>query len=332
MAAPLPAPIEDDELADDRPDTVVLGHNIFKRFTDIYFRRAAGDGTPVMIVQLTDAPAALPIRALQREFGIADDSPDGLVLGMIGEALDFVGVLRPGDAFPPEVLSGSASWQPEPRHFELALARLRNGLVAWLPGGDGSVTEGAAFRDRLTEAFRAAARELGLPRPEDAVALVEELAGELAHIEYLREHLIVGMIRMQAVLAAIAPQMRADRNRSETVMQIIRLLNVAVERTRARFNEIDEQTGQVMEALRSLPAQRAMIRSTRDYLHRSWRAFEPILSRWTAIDPANPMGLRGAIEEAYAFLAPRYMNVQDWIDGGRRMGVPEKKQKNQMEW
>jgi hypothetical protein len=329
MAAPLPAPVDEDDREDERPDTVVLGHNVFKRFTDVYFRRAAGDGTPVMMVQLTDAPAALPIRALQREFAIPDDSPDGLVLGMIGEALDFVGVLRLGDAFPPEVLSGLASWHPEPRHVELALARLRNGLVAWLPGGSGVVEEGAAFRDRLAEAFRAAARELGLPRAEDAVALVEELAGELAHIEYLREHLIVGMIRMQAVLQAIAPQMRADRNRHETVMQVIRLLNVAVERTRNRFNEIDAQTAQVMEALRSLPAQRALIRSTRDYLHRSWRAFEPILSRWTAMDPANPLGLRGAVDEAYAFLAPRYMNVQDWIDGGRRSG---EKKKNQMEW
>jgi hypothetical protein len=319
-----------DDADDDRPAFVQLQHNIFSRFADVYFRRATGDGTPVMMVQLSDAPAALPLRALQREFGIGDDTQDGLVLGMIGEALDFVGVLRIGDPFPPEVLSGAASWQPEPRHFELALARLRNALVAWLPG-DAAPDRQAAFRDRLTEAFRAAARALDLPRPEDAVALVEDLAGELAHIEFLREHLIVGMIRMQQVLTAIAPQMRADRNRSETVMQILRLLAVAIDRMRVRFNEIDGQTEEVMSALRNLPAQRALIRSTRDYLHRAWRAFEPILSRWTAMDPAAPVGLRGAIEEAYAFLAPRYMNVQDWLDSGRRLGVPEPK-KNQMEW
>lgn len=307
MAALLATPDQDDA-TDLRPTAVALEHGIFRRFPDARFQRAAGDGTPVMVVALADAPAALPLRAIQREFAIADDSPDGMVLGMIAEALDFVGVLHVGDPFPPEVLTGDASWQPEPRHHALALVRLQQGLAG---GGDD-------FRAHLEAAFRAAARELGLARDEDAVGMVEELAQDLAHIEFLREHLIGGMARMQEVLAAVLPQLRADRNRSETLMQVGRLLGVAVGRTRARFAEIDAQTADVMAALRTLPAQRALIRSTRDHLHRSWRAFAPILARWTALDPAAPTGLRGAIDEAYAFLAPRYMNVQDWLDAKAR--------------
>jgi hypothetical protein len=342
MHTALTSPTCDDQ-ADDRPATVALAHGVFHRFDDVHFQRAAGDGTPVLVVHLADAPAALPIRAIQREFGIADDSADGIVLGMIGEALDFVGVLRIGDPFPPEVLSGNASWKPEARHFDLALGRLRTALVAWQsgqrPAPAGATSPGSAvnsdaavaFRDQLTAAFRAAADELGLRRAEDAVAMVEELAQELAYIEYLREHLIVGQIRMQTVLQAVLPQMRADRNRAETVAQIGRLLAVAIERTRTRFNEIDAHTTEVMDSLRSLPAQRALIRSTRDFLHRSWRAFAPILARWTAIDPAAPVGLRGAIDDAYAFLAPRYMAVQDWLDTGRRLQAAERKT-NQMEW
>lgn len=326
---------------DDRPSAVALGHKVFHRFQDVYFRRAAGDGTPVMVVQLSDSPATLPLRALQREFAIADDSPDGMVLGMIGEALEFVGVLRMGDPFPPEVLTGLASWEPEPRHFELALQRLRAGLVGWVSGQAPNATADAGqlariassngFRERVAEAFRVAARELELERSEDAVALVEDLAGELAHIEYLREKLMVGMIRMQTILTAVLPGLRADRNRSETAVQVGRLLQVAIDRSRARFDEIDSQTAEVMAALRNLPAQRSFIRSTRDYLHRSWRAFEPIVTRWVAIDPGAPSGLRGAIDEAYAFLAPRYMNVQDWLESGQRTRGLERKQ-NQMEW
>jgi hypothetical protein len=348
MIAAEPAEPWDDQ-ADDRPTIVTLAHGVFRRFPDAHFQRAAGDGMPVLMVQLADAPAALPLRAIQREFGIADDSPDGIVLGMIGEALDFVGVLHIGDRFPPEVLNGDASWQPDARHFELALGRLRNALVAWrteagkgvqarpadaaapqAAGGDVAGGQ-AGFRDHLTDAFRAAAAELGLARAEDAVAMVEDLAHELAHIEFLREHLIIGQIRMQNVLAAVLPQMRADRNRSETVVQVGRLLAVALERTRARFDEIDAQTAEVMATLRNLPAQRAFIRSTRDFLHRSWRAFGPILARWTAIDPAAPVGLRAAIDEAYAFLAPRYMAVQDWLENGRRFRAADRRP-NQMEW
>ena len=100
MIAAEPAEPWDDQ-ADDRPTIVTLAHGVFRRFPDAHFQRAAGDGMPVLMVQLADAPAALPLRAIQREFGIADDSPDGIVLGMIGEALDFVGVLHIGDRFPP---------------------------------------------------------------------------------------------------------------------------------------------------------------------------------------------------------------------------------------
>lgn len=339
MQAAATAPAPDD--LDERPSAVALGHKVFHRFKDIYFRRAAGDGTPVMVVQLSESPATLPLRALQREFAIADESPDGMVLGMIGEALEFVGVLRLGDPFPPEVLTGLASWEPEPRHFELALQRLRAGLVGWASGqanpagtDAGKLAQLAAssgFRERLADAFREAAGALSLERSEDAVALVEDLAGELAHIEFLREKLMVGMIRMHTILTAVLPSLRADRNRSETAMQVSRLLQVAIDRSRARFDEIDSQTAEVMAALRNLPAQRSFIRSTRDYLHRSWRAFEPILTRWLAIDPGAPTGLRGAIDEAYAFLAPRYMNVQDWLDSGQRARGLDRKQ-NQMEW
>jgi hypothetical protein len=326
-----------DEDDDDRPRAVSLAHPVFARFQDVYFRRAAGDGTPVMVVQLAEAPATLPLRALQREFAIPDDSPDGLVLGMIGEALDFVGVLRLGDPFPPEILSGLASWQPEKRHFELALSRLRAGLVAGLDSNADrgaqawrEVAARADFSQRLADAFRAAAAALGLARPEQVVAMVEELAGELAHIEYLRERLMAGMVRMQAVLTAVLPAMRADRNRLETAMHVSRLLAVAIERSRIRFDEIDGQTAEVMAALRNLPAQRAFISSTRDYLHRSWRAFQPILARWLAMDAAAPVGLRAAVDEAYAFLAPRYMTVQDWLDSGRRAETGAKE--NRMEW
>lgn len=333
MHHPVPAQSWNDQ-AEDRPTTVTLAHSVFRRFADAHFQRAAGDGTPVMVVRLSDAPAALPLRALQREFGIADDSQDGIVLGMIGEALDFVGVLNLGDPFPPEVLSGDASWQPEPRHFDLALGRLRTALVAWQAGGEDRLAAGAhgidppgaaagspGFQDHLTAALRAVAARLGLAGSEDAVALVEEMAHELAFIEFLREHLIIGMIRMQTVLQAVQPQLRADRNRSETLVQVGRLLAVAIGRTRARFAEIDAQTVDVVESLRGIQAQRALIRSTRDFLHRSWRAFAPILARWTAMDPAAPAGLRAAIDEAYAFLAPRYMAVQEWLDCSRRVGA-----------
>src|ERR1700749_4303519 len=102
-----------------------LNHPLFNRFGEPLFRRAETDGTPVMVVLLGEREAALPLRALQREFNIPDESEDGHMLALIAAALDFVTTLRPGDPLPPEVLSGEASWEPELQHRQLGLARLR---------------------------------------------------------------------------------------------------------------------------------------------------------------------------------------------------------------
>ena len=67
-----------------------------------------------MVVLLGEREAALPLRALQREFDIADESEDGRMLALIAASLDFVTSLRLGDALPAEVLSGEASWEPTP--------------------------------------------------------------------------------------------------------------------------------------------------------------------------------------------------------------------------
>ena len=57
------------------------------------------------------------------------------MLGLIAAALDFVSVVRVGDALPLEVCTGEASWEPSAMHLTLASTRLRMQLVAWLNVG-----------------------------------------------------------------------------------------------------------------------------------------------------------------------------------------------------
>ena len=59
------------------------------------------------------------------------------MLGLIAQSLDFVTLLRLGDPLPAEVLSGAASWEPDPLHLQLANARLQWQLVTWLNSGTG---------------------------------------------------------------------------------------------------------------------------------------------------------------------------------------------------
>ena len=55
-----------------RPGRCNLTHRVFTSFGEPLFRNAETDGTPVMVVKLGEKEAAIPLRSLQREFGIPD--------------------------------------------------------------------------------------------------------------------------------------------------------------------------------------------------------------------------------------------------------------------
>ena len=172
------------------PELCALEHRVFHTLTDVLFRRAEADDTPVMVMSLGERTAAVPLRALQRELGIAEDSPDGRMLGLIAQSLDFVTGLQLGDPLPTEVLDGRASWTPGRRPSRRGGARLRLQLAAWLrPEAAGVVMpdagslrrldEDPAMRQQINAAMEQAARDLGLADRGEVVRLLETLAEEL---------------------------------------------------------------------------------------------------------------------------------------------------------
>ncbi|HET6184815.1 MAG TPA: hypothetical protein VFA03_14630 [Acetobacteraceae bacterium] len=298
---------------------------MFRALGDPMFRRAEADGVPVMVVVLGDRQAALPLRAVQREFGIADDSPDGRMLTLIAQALDFVTALRPGDTLPNEVLTGEASWSPDPSHVAIVAARLRLQLVDWLTSGAESerarldpetllqIEDDPHLRAQVQTALARAAEELHLANAEAVLEKLEALARELGYIEALRERLLVRVRRMAERVERLARGWRGDAHHNETLTQVRRLAATAVAQTQARFDELDAQTGEVMAALRNAESQRAFIRTNRDWLYRSLRAWEPLLNQWDEAPAAIDQDTIRLIQRTYQFLAPRYMPVQEWL-------------------
>ncbi|HUN42776.1 MAG TPA: hypothetical protein VMU81_20985 [Acetobacteraceae bacterium] len=325
------------------PDRCVLRHRLFSRFGEPLFRRAETDGTPVMVVLLGDREAALPLRALQREFNIPDDSEDGRMLALIAAALDFVTTLRLGDPLPPEVLSGEASWEPEPQHRQLGLARLRLNLVAGLDPANApdhallapeeliAAAEEPALRPRLREAYRQAAEQL---KVSDAAIsqMLDSLAQELAYVEALRERLLVPVRGVSLKLARLAQGWRGDQAQLEKLVQVRRLNTTAVRNIGGRFEELDAQTGEVMAALRNLESQRTFIRSNRDWLYRTVRAWEPLLLQWEPIGTVYDQNVRAVLEHTYRFLAPRFMPVTEWLTASNPTARKQKAQERGMVW
>ena len=299
-------------------------HKVFTTLGDVRFRRSSTDGVPMMALMLGDREAQLPLASLRREFCIDKDSADGRMLDLIGSALDFVSSLQPGDQLPAEIRTGEASWQPSPNHMRLAATRLRLGLVAWMsPASRWAKTaqdeltllrlaDDPSLREEVHAVSIAVAGQLGLRDGADVIRLVEELSQELAYIEALRERLL-GRV---AGLCRRVGRLLHDRKRApgsfDTLSQVQRLISVACKQIVSRFEDVDAQTGEVGSLLRNVDNQRSFIRSNRDWLYRTQRAWEPVLDRWSRVAeiPAEEMG--ALLGVTYQFLAQRCMPATAW--------------------
>lgn len=315
-------------------------HPVFQKLDRVVFRPGEGDGQPVQATSLDDQVAALPLSRVQREFGIADSSPDGRTLALIARALQFVHELRLGDALPSEVLGGDASWQPEAVHLRYAASRLKLQLASWVSQGTEdriagvghdvvlAMVEDPAMRQQVQLAFAQAAQSLGLDNTEAVVALVEEAARELAYIEALRARLLQRVQALAGRLAALASGAGLGSSRLEVLIRVRRLMQLALGGLRERFDQLDAQTGEVMGLLRNREGQRAFIRGHRDWLYCSLRGWDPILTAWEEGGEASGEATWQRVMQTYRFLAPRYMPVQEWrvLDAARTTPTPTRAQ------
>lgn len=307
------------------PDRCVLQHRGFVALGQFTFRRSPADNMPVVVVPLGGRDAAVPLRALQRELAIPDDSEDGRMLALISESLDYIAGLQPGDPLPREVLTGEASWDPCASHRQRAVFRLRMQLVAWLAGETDNaalsaqallperIEQDPRLRAHLTEAFARAARSLDLVDSSAVVVLLEQVAEELAYIEALRDLLLWRVQHLTGRLDGLtAGGWRGDATRLDALTQVHRLAGIALRQIASRFAEVDAHTGEVIATLRNAEGQRIFIRSHRDWLHRSRLAWEPILHAWDDAPRRLDEAAWLLIGRTYQFLAPRFMPVQEW--------------------
>jgi hypothetical protein len=309
-----------------------LIHRLFHVVGTPIFRKSESDLIPVMAISFGEREAVLPLDSLQREFSIDPGSPDGLMLGQIAAALDFVSALRIGDPLPSEILTGAASWESDPQHRDIAATRLRLQLVDWLNTGAGAhraamdvgslllVADDPQLRRQVQQALTRAAETLGVESPLDIVERLAQLSDELAYIEALRDRLLRRVREMSGKVENLARGFRGGATQVETLGQVRRLSSVALRRIGTRFEELDRRTGDVITALRNVAGHQVFIRQQRDWLYRSQRAWEPILTEWDAASGLDE-GTLGLLGRTYRFLAPRFMPVKEWttaLSSGRQ--------------
>ncbi len=316
----------DTAIPSDEPDGAAhcrLNHRLFHVVEAPLFRKSESDLIPVMAISLGERKAVLPLQSVQREFGIDAASPDGVMLAQIAAALDFVSALRMGDPLPSEILTGAASWEPDPQHREIAAARLRLQLVDWLNTASGAhraamdvgslllVSDDPQLRQQVQQALTRAAEALGVGTPLKVVERLSQLGDELAYIEALRDRLLRRVRDMSGKVENLARGFHGGATQVETLGQVRRLSVVALRRIGARFEELDRRTGDVITALRNVAGHQVFIREQRDWLYRTQRAWEPMLIEWDSAGGLDE-GTLGLLGRTYRFLAPRFMAVQEW--------------------
>jgi hypothetical protein len=309
------------------PQTCQLAHRVFHAAPGVAFRRAAEDGALMMVMPLGEREAAVPMRAIQREFHIAPDSDDGRMLGLIETALDHVPSLALGDLLPSEILTGAASWAPAPHHLWQAAARLRAGLLEWLAPGRYPAREPMQMMEALAtdtelrasvqSAFEQAAHVLGLSSPEAAVASIDRLAQELSYIEALRETLLGRVQALVRRLILVRPARGTDAQRAEMMQRVGFLATTALRQLNDQFDVLDGQTGEVLAVLRNLDQQTLFIRQHRDSLAAANREWAALLDGWDALpSERGPAGQSetfwALLSRSYHFLAGRHMPTSEW--------------------
>ena len=143
------------------------------------------------------------------------------------------------------------------------------------------------------------------------------MAQELAYIEALRDRLLRRVTGMAEKLNRMAQTYRGDASHLETLTQVRRLTLAALKQIGHRFEELDAQTGEVMAALRNADSQRTFIRSNRDWLYRTQRAWQSLLAEWDVAGIGFDEGILQLLNRSYQFLAPRYMPVTEWTSQSR---------------
>jgi len=317
------APVESlpDPRSAQKPTHFAFEHQVFT-VKDAVFTLSPSTGDACYNVPLGDMRASLSLETVLSSFNIGKNSTDAQLLQIVKNSLKFVKEIRPGDSIPSEILDGTASWKVEPHHRDIARARISVQLTSWMTGKhldsiDSAELETIAAnpetKRKVQEALDVMAEKLGLAgeSKKDVVNRFEELAREMAYIEALRERF--GKIqRLYANMGALSTLYRRERSIMEEVVRIRALMKKPVDSISEMFEQLDANTGEIMNTMRKFAAQIRYIRGMRDDFHQRFMRWDELIAKWEGLPLEPSPALDRLIRQTYQFVARHFPLVNDW--------------------
>ena len=303
--------------------TITFNEKFFTAVEGSYFRKSSETGDPVFVLNLGGEEVMLPFPGIRREFKIEEESADDQMLDLVASGLDYVKVLMPGDDLPSELLSGEASWEISDEHRTIAKQRLSMQLVSWMSGEENLITDPQQLlqiaddpnvKEKVNKAFEEAAKAIGLDAGdgEKVIDLIEDLAEELAYIETLRDQ-FRSVLSMEQKIKRLRTVAAKHRSILDTTSSVAKLISVAVKEFGEEFEMADGQTGEIIAVLKNIAAQKEFIRGTRNSVYRRLVAWDDLLRGWERESGQYTATIPDLLRDTYRFLAPRYMQTDDWL-------------------
>ncbi len=300
-----------------------FAHKVFQIESGI-FRLDDMTDEPVYSVDLGDLRANLTFDALRSAFTIKPEDPDSKLLDEVGRGLAFVKRIRPGDVIPAELVDGTASWAVEDQHRAIARGRISAGLMAWMAGKPpaqqmsmlelAKMAEDPETKTRVQAAFAKLAGELGLPpeRKGEVVGQIDKLVDELAYVEALRER-VARARRIVETLKRLRVAYKRERGVHDEIDRTVALAEPPVAKFEYQLAEVDAQTGETANALRTLPRQITFIREMRDRLHAQLMKWDDILEAWHQVPPERSATVQRLVRNTYRFVARYFPAESEWV-------------------
>jgi DNA mismatch repair ATPase MutS len=170
------------------------------------------------------------------------------------------------------------------------------------------------MKQKVNKAFDEAAAALDNPNANKdmVVDLIEELAGELAYIETLREQ-FRNVVSAEEKIKRIRHGAAKQRSLLDNANSVAKLISVAVKEFQSEFDMADGQTGEIIGVLKNIHSQKEYIRGVRDSLYRRLVAWDDLLRAWERQTGMIVADTADLLRDTYRFLAPRYMQTDDWL-------------------
>jgi hypothetical protein len=304
-----------------RPTHFAFEHQVFA-VKDACFSVSPVTGEPGYNVPLGDVKASLSIETVMTSFSINKNSTDGQLLNIVKNSLKFVKEIRPGDSIPSEILDGTASWKVEPHHRDIARARISLQLLSWMTGKQSETVESAELetvaanpdiKKRVQEALDVMAEKLGLSgeNKRDVVNRFEDLAREMSYIEALRERF--GKIqKLLANVNSLTSVYRRERSILEELMRVRALMKPPVDKIGQLFDQLDANTGEILNTMKKFAAQIRYIRDMRDDFHQRFMLWDDLVEQWNGVQMERTGQLDRLIRVTYQFVARHFPQGNDW--------------------